>query len=390
MIDVPTGMLIYNVDAHALYMKRDTGWAIIATLAELALGGGGGGAHWSLNNSDIFNSNAGNVGIGTSFPTALFQVESVNGIVVFKGSLDVGADLIEAGQGSKFVWNPKRGALRAGYVDNVNWNHDYIGKFSVAMGYNTVATNDGTVSLGYNSVSSGQYGVSLGHNNTAAGVSSTAFGSQNTASGTNSVAIGNQVIADGTNSFAIGTRVTNNGFTGSFMLGDYNPITSLGNDAGNQMRMRFSGGYKLHTTSSILGVQLNAGDNAWSSISDMHRKENFKNVDGENFLAKISKLNLTSWNYKGQDPKTFRHYGPVAQEFHKAFGYDGIGTVGNDTTINQSDFNGINLIAIQALEKRTSELKVENESLKTINAKLEKTIALMEERLRKLEANKKD
>jgi hypothetical protein len=44
----------------------------------------------------------------------------------------------------------------------------------------------------------------------------------------------------------------------------------------------------------------------------------------------------------------------VAQEFFAAFGHDGVGTIGTDTTINSGDMEGI-LIAVQALEKRTAE-----------------------------------
>src|SRR6185295_5868729 len=113
------------------------------------------------------------------------------------------------------------------------------------------------------------------------------------------------------------------------------------------------------------------GANAWSTTSDIRLKENFETVNGEDFLKKIATMRLVSWNYKKQDPSKFRHYGPMAQEFHAAFGKDKYGTIGNDTTINQADFDGVNLIAIQALEKRTIVLNEENAKLKMQNAKLE-------------------
>jgi hypothetical protein len=109
---------------------------------------------------------------------------------------------------------------------------------------------------------------------------------------------------------------------------------------------------------------LAGGGNAWSTISDVHKKENFEPVDEEEFLQKWRSIPLTTWNYKGQDPSRYRHYGPMAQDFYKAFGQDQYGTIGNDTTINQADFDGINFIGIQALEHRTSELKDENARLK--------------------------
>ena len=47
----------------------------------------------------------------------------------------------------------------------------------------------------------------------------------------------------------------------------------------------------------------------------------------------------------------------MAQDFFAAFGHDGVGQIGTDTTINSGDIAGILMIAVQALEKRTAELK---------------------------------
>jgi len=96
----------------------------------------------------------------------------------------------------------------------------------------------------------------------------------------------------------------------------------------------------------------------------VRRKENFVPVNGEAFLNKIDNFKLSSWNYKEQSGE-HRHYGPMAQDFYAAFGHDGVGTIGCDTLINQQDFLGVNFIAVQALVKRTDELKKENEKLKT-------------------------
>ena len=68
----------------------------------------------------------------------------------------------------------------------------------------------------------------------------------------------------------------------------------------------------------------------------------------------------------------------MEQEFFASFGKDELGTIGCDALINQHDFDGVNFIAIQALEKRTSEqttkmeqLQKENQDLKARLAKLE-------------------
>ncbi len=55
----------------------------------------------------------------------------------------------------------------------------------------------------------------------------------------------------------------------------------------------------------------------------------------------------------------------MAQDFFAAFGHDGVGTVGTDTTITSTDMDGILMIAAQALEKRTDALRAENAELKT-------------------------
>ena len=96
------------------------------------------------------------------------------------------------------------------------------------------------------------------------------------------------------------------------------------------------------------------------------KKENFQPVDGEDVLRKIRDFNLTSWNYIGHDPKQFRHYGPMAQDFFAAFGQDGIGTIGTPTTLSSGDMVGILMIAVQTLEKQNRDLKARLENLERI------------------------
>ena len=109
----------------------------------------------------------------------------------------------------------------------------------------------------------------------------------------------------------------------------------------------------------------------FTASSDKTKKENFKPVDGEEVLRKIRGFELTSWNFIGHDPKEFRHYGPMAQDFFAAFGHDGIGKIGTDTTINSGDIAGILMIAVQALEKRTAELKQKEAQIAELAAQLE-------------------
>ena len=106
------------------------------------------------------------------------------------------------------------------------------------------------------------------------------------------------------------------------------------------------------------------GQVAYTFSSDRNKKENFRPLDGEEVLRKIRGLSLRSWNYIGHNPRQFRHYGLMAQDFFAAFGDDGVGTIGTPTTINSGDMAGVTLAAVQGLEKRTEALRVENAELK--------------------------
>jgi hypothetical protein len=112
-------------------------------------------------------------------------------------------------------------------------------------------------------------------------------------------------------------------------------------------------------------------------------------VDGEEVLKKIRGFELTSWNFIGHDPKEFRHYGPMAQDFFAAFGHDEVGQIGTETTINSGDLAGIIMIAVQALEKRTAELKQTKADLATLKLEAEELKATVAARLDALELRQK-
>ena len=234
-------------------------------------------------------------------------------------------------------------------------NSGASGNFATAMGEGTNAGGEAAVAGGKSSYASGNFAVALGNSASA--------------SADNAVAIGNNVSASGTGSSAFGNYCTTSSHSGSFVIGDNSTTTVMQTFVNNEMRARFAGGIRFYTTSAVtIGAYLNQGANSWAALSDKRMKENFLPVDGELFLKKIATMPLTTWNYIGQDVKVFRHYGPMAQDFFAAFGKDELGAIGCDTLINQQDFLGVNLIAIQALEKRTDEWKVENGKLKTDNA----------------------
>ena len=145
--------------------------------------------------------------------------------------------------------------------------------------------------------------------------------------------------------------------------GDLTNATAIGSfaivDASNKVRLG-------NTAVTVIEGQV-----AFTAVSDKTQKENFQPVDGEQVLGKIRGFELSSWNFIGHDPKKFRHYGPMAQDFFGAFGHDGLGQIGSETTINSGDLAGILMIAVQALEKRTAELKQKEAQLAVLESRLE-------------------
>ncbi len=293
-----------------------------------------------------------------------------------------GANSVAMGNGSQatqsaataFGYNSK---AKATYSIAAGDRCEATGEASVSMGTNCLAAGINSVSIGYLAYSKGNYSIALGYN------------ARNL--GTNSCAIGEYSgVQEGySNATAIGRYATceNNG---QFIVCDGTSTSSFYNLVSNVFAARFTNGYYFYTNSnSTTGVYLSAGAASWSSVSDSTKKENFKSVNGEDFLNKISKFRLTSWNYKGQDAATFRHYGPMAQDFYNAFGNDGIGNIGCDTLIATADFLGVSFIAVQALEKRTTELKQAQQELAKQVEKISQLESLVNEQNTQLQELKK-
>lgn len=81
----------------------------------------------------------------------------------------------------------------------------------------------------------------------------------------------------------------------------------------------------------------------WTNNSDRNAKTNFESVDGRAVLEAVADMPITTWNYNAEG-ETVRHIGPMAQDFHAAFG------LGNsDTSITTIDADGVALAAIQGL-----------------------------------------
>lgn len=92
-----TGLMIYQTDVSAgYYYHNGMGW--------IALASGGALNYWSVNGSNIFNNNGGNVGIGTNNPGTALHVKRDNEAMRVEGVLPFISFYNSSGVYRGFVW----------------------------------------------------------------------------------------------------------------------------------------------------------------------------------------------------------------------------------------------------------------------------------------------
>ncbi len=101
-----------------------------------------------------------------------------------------------------------------------------------------------------------------------------------------------------------------------------------------------------------------------SQLSSRSAKEGFEVIDPTDLLARVARLPVGTWRYIAASD---RHLGPVAEDFHQAFG---LGST--DKMIAPSDLAGVALAAVQALQNEVQQR--------------DQQIAALERRLADLEA----
>jgi trimeric autotransporter adhesin len=110
-------------------------------------------------------------------------------------------------------------------------------------------------------------------------------------------------------------------------------------------------------------------DGSLTQSSDRARKEEVEAVDGGSVLEKVAAMPISTWKYKDDDAGA-RHLGPMAQDFHAAFG---LGE--SEKGISAVDADGVALAAIQGLNKKVEEQKNEIAQLRETVQRLEQLIA---------------
>jgi hypothetical protein len=223
-----------------------------------------------------------------------------------------------------------------------------------------------TIAWGQGNTARGPHAaIGGGLSNDASGISSTiGGGSANNAAGLNSTIGGGDLnvasgdlatvpggannLAEGNYSFAAGRRAKARG-QGSFAFADSSPF-DFSSFFINAFRVRATGGVVFVTDIDGTGTTtwscVTTAGNSWSCSSDRNLKQDLVPLDGGAVLARLAQVPLYAWSPKGRNAHV-RHYGPMAQDFHAAFG------LGDDETmIGMQDADGVALAAIQGLNAK--------------------------------------
>ena len=270
---------------------------------------------------------------------------------------------------------------------------------------NRVGTSFGTIGGGVKNTSTGDIAtVSGGSANTASGyISTIGGGGANNASGFYSSVCGGELntagdswatVGGGISNIASGESSTVPGGGFNLAAGDYSLAAGRGAEANfsgqfvwadsvpqpfpasgeanftpgaDQFLARSTGGAVFAsavggTGKSTAGVQLASGGGSWSSLSDKASKDSFASIDPHDVLGRLAAVPITTWNYKSQDA-SIRHIGPMAQDFHAAFG---VGE--NEKFITTIDADGVALAAIQGLYEMLQEKDCELDEFTERNA----------------------
>jgi len=213
------GLLIYQTDNEPGFYY----WDDIAT-AWYSVGGTNNGNTLDL----AYDEGGAGAGRTITADNGAVSIEGNSGFQV-TGTYNTGATLALSGAGTRLFFNPRKGAFRVGTIDGTQWNLVNLGNFSVALGYNTIASGVGSTAIGNESIATANSAVALGASNTASGGNSIAFGSSNIASGSNTTAYGFLNTASGYGSVAFGYQNTSHSsfetVLGKFAT-NYTPIES--------------------------------------------------------------------------------------------------------------------------------------------------------------------
>ena len=160
---------------------------------------------YANNATDVVVTDDSEVGIGTTTPSASLDVQGSVKVGVDDTGYDV--DLYGAESGSRVFWDESKMAFRAGRVTSDQWDDGNVGQYSLASGLNAKASGLYSTAMGCGVIASGNASIALGNTSTASGEYSTAMGYGSHANGGYAIAMGHAAIGTGDRATALGTGV---------------------------------------------------------------------------------------------------------------------------------------------------------------------------------------
>jgi hypothetical protein len=232
--------------------------------------------------------------------------------------------------------NSDEGDAPAATVSGGEFNRATGGASTVGGGFlNEASANDSTVAGGFY--------------NRASGISSTVPG------GSNNEAAGKFSFAAGTYARALHDH--------TFVWGGSADVYTDSQGAGEFVAYA-PGAVRFYAGAG--GCVLTSGASGWSCSSDRALKTGVVPVDARRVLERVNTLTVAEWRFASVPG--VRHMGPMAQDFHAAFG------LGDDPTkLSAMDVQGVALAAIQGLyelvRERDAEIAVLKASLASQQSK---------------------
>ena len=305
-----------------------------------------------------------------------------------------GFDNLASGKGTTVGGGLENKAIGNSITIGGGSHNEAAGKHATIGGglENETGGDNATVGGGLDNKATGENAtIGGGEHNEAAGKHATiAGGSSNKAAGDYSFAAGRRARATHRGSFVWadagpdvvigqqgGTSTPGLGKTGG--LGNAGFVNFESSDE-NQFCVRARGGVRFASNAQgNVGVILHPGAGDWDRLSDRNAKTNIVPVDRQRILDALAQIPISTWHYKSQNGNV-KHIGPMAQDFHAAFG---VGT--DERYIGTIDADGVALAAIQALHENqrqtiqdlTNRLETDRQQNEKLAARIEKLEAMI-------------
>lgn len=249
-------------DVFAVVNDGTTKQVTLQSLSNIVLSTGSGVIGAAENGLSVVNDKVrlgGTLIVDTEIDQLDKELRFKNGTIISESDDSAGSyPTLSNSTPAKFIWNPTKASLRAGYANGGQWDDANVGLRSTALGYNTIASGTASFAQGDSTQATGNQSVALGYQSIASGVNSLAAGFATQAIGQHSVAFGRVTEATGYISFAHGNN--------SDATGTYSAAFGSQSLASGYTSLAFGETAKAQSTYS-LAFGKNAEANNYGSIS---------------------------------------------------------------------------------------------------------------------------